>query len=783
MKPTSLITARPERKRTEFGLEAWLEKTRVRLPLTAVDCRFDVTGEVASVHVDQVFEQNAETALNCLYSFPLPSNAAVYKCEMIVNGRTILAKVQEEKAARALYEEKRAAGHRAALVEVERDNLFTLSLGNVQPKDVVLVRLSYFQTVERLASEVSINIPVCPGIRYIPGEPLTGLLSGKGVVDDTTQVPDASRISPPRIDGAHPDAASVCLAGTVDGSGVEKGTISSPSHVIAVTEDGDSFRVRLAGDEVPDRDLVVQWKERVAAETASAGWLVKRGKESFALVQLRAPKDIDVSTGFEQDVYFVIDRSGSMDGQKWLKACEAVRGFVKELGPTDRVSLTFFETSYRDLDNGLTPVAAVREDERFRNLERIGTAGTTLLLPALTHVLSKAEHLSPAPRRKTIVVITDGQLGNEAEILAQIAPYRESIVVHTFGIDHAVNEAFLRKLARMHRGTATFRTPDSDIVAAIAGLGDRIRRPVITDVTVEGQWQSAGSRLVDLFRGDVAAIPLRCDGKAAKNIVLAGKLPDGSTRKFDIKLKPVANDAVPLLFARSKIESLLDAGADKDAIALSIEHNIVCRGTAFVAWDDSEKVSVAATEMYQPSLATPQVFLRASSLGSGMGMKRSLFAAGDMSMRRLGGDDMLRSFAPDMDAFASAPASSYLGVPIGSSIVRDGGDDSDWPGDPFPVQPDGPSSAADLLADAPIKAALGALEIRATLLGAKIGDVLRLIETWAGADTARQKLVAEFCALAIKGKTASAIIESLREFTAKNQVPNADSAVKKLLAA
>src|SRR5262249_17347182 len=134
-----------------------------------------------------------------------------------INGRTIRARVREREEARRIAAEKKAAGFRTALVESERENLFTLSLGNVQPGDLVIVQLKYFQTLRSLAGMPSIEIPFCPGIRYIPGSPLLRSNKGKGIIDDTDHVPDASRITPVRIDAEHPDAAYIEVRGVLDG--------------------------------------------------------------------------------------------------------------------------------------------------------------------------------------------------------------------------------------------------------------------------------------------------------------------------------------------------------------------------------------------------------------------------------------------------------------------------------------------------------------------------------------------------------------------------------------
>ncbi|MBN8247373.1 MAG: hypothetical protein J0L84_08010 [Verrucomicrobia bacterium] len=128
-------SVRPVGPHPEFGLLAWLEGTRIQLPLKGVECRFETAGDLAHVTVDQIYHQTADRALECTYVFPLPADAAVHRCEFDINGRVIRARIEEAHQARLEYEAARSAGHRAVLVESNRPNLFTLSLANVQPQD------------------------------------------------------------------------------------------------------------------------------------------------------------------------------------------------------------------------------------------------------------------------------------------------------------------------------------------------------------------------------------------------------------------------------------------------------------------------------------------------------------------------------------------------------------------------------------------------------------------------------------------------------------------------
>ena len=593
-------------ERATFGLIAWLEQTKIALPLKGVECAFHVCGDVVSVETDQIFQQNSAQPLDCLYTFPLPASAAVYRCEMRVNGRVIRAKVEERERARELAAEKKAAGHRTALVEMERDNLFTLCLGNVQPGDVVIVRFAYFQTLSRLGDWSSFNIPFCPGIRYIPGAPLLRAPKGRGAVDDTDQVPDASRISPPRMDRLHPDAAYLSVEGTVEHPLGDVKDISSPSHPVLVKPGKSSSRVSIADRAaMPDSDFIMRWTEAQPVEVNPMGWVAHTRRGTFALIRFRAPQQVEASDAYAQDLYFLIDRSGSMAGLKWQKAVEAFRQFLKTLGPDDRVWATFFESQSRDLAEKPLAAADILSDPAVKTLETLGTTGGTELLPALEHVLGKiAAHSTDRPA--SLVLITDGQVGNERPILHRLARHT-NLRMHVFGIDVAINDGFLQKLAAQHHGSSCLLSPTDDIVGAVARLGDRLRRPVLTSIRVQGGWELAGQELPDLHAGEILSLPLKaeqCVSPLSNNsLTLEGKLPEGTTKTYHFDLVETSAIGLPLLWAKRRTEFLLAKGQSKDAIAMAKEHNLVCEGAAFVAWDEAEKVLVSSPdrEVYQPA--------------------------------------------------------------------------------------------------------------------------------------------------------------------------------------
>lgn len=583
----------------DFGLIAWLEGTRVALPLKGVECRLQVTGVIASVEMDQIYHQNTGRPLDCTYTFPLPAGAAVHRCELQVNGRIIRAKVEAREEAQRLFLKQKAAGRRAALVESERENIFTLSLGNVQPDDLIVVRFAWFQVLDRAGAGLRLLVPACPGVRYIPGKPLLRASSGRGIVDDTDQVPDASRITPPRIDALHPDAAYVSITGRLSLADVESGSVSSPSHPLLVRESDGAVSIELSTrGAVPDRDFVLSWRETKVRQLTPQAWHWTEGTNTYALVQLRAPEHVQMADNFPQDLYFLVDRSGSMSGAKWQQTCQALLAFVRLLGPEDRVWITLFESAYRDFAEAPMPASGVLADRGFQQLELLGTDGGTELLPAAIHVLNQISRHS-AGRRASVVLITDGQVGND-EAVMQAFRQAPGVRLHTFGIDTAVNDAFLKSLARQQRGSCWLQTPHDDIAGTIAGLGSRLRRPVLTDLSVEGAWEPGCEMWPDLHAEEVVPITLR--GDTAGAVEFSGRLPDGREHRFAADSWLMGSVAVRLLWAKDRIAALLASGRQPEAIALAREHNLICEGAAFIAWDEAEQVQIAEEVIVQTAM-------------------------------------------------------------------------------------------------------------------------------------------------------------------------------------
>ena len=94
------------------------------------------------------------------------------------------------------------------------------------------------------------------------------------------------------------------------------------------------------------------------------------------------------------------------------------------------------------------------------------------------------------------MLITDGQVGNEDQILATLGPRLKDIRVFTLGIDQAVNEAFLRRLAERGGGACELVESEDrlDEVMAVGPSPDRHAAADRAVIWSRRAWRSSRAR-------------------------------------------------------------------------------------------------------------------------------------------------------------------------------------------------------------------------------------------------------------------------------------------------
>jgi Ca-activated chloride channel family protein len=539
---------------------------------------------VAEVIVDQSFQNPFQEFLEAIYIFPLGGGAAVSAFEMKVGGRTLKGIIKERSEARQYYQDALVKGKRAALLEQDRDNVFMVQVGNLPPGEEISVRIVYSERLsyfEDGGTELRLPLVVAP--RYIPGEPLEGISAGGGVESDTDVVPDASRITPPRLaPGVDP---KVALSIEVELVGGLPGDITCSQHAMKLS----NGRIALSREDEPlDRDFVLRW--RLAKAGIQSRLLVNRN--GFAMLSLISPRR-DSFLGTPRDVVFVLDRSGSMKGVKMTSAARACSILLPTLGPRDKFAVCAFANSADWMEFTSADEAGIAAGEKF--LRKIEADGGTELASALVLTLARISARKDATGREPVIVlITDGQVGNESEILKAVQRDTAGVRIFTVGIDTAVNDAFLQRLSALGGGTCTCCVPGEALDQALAAVGREIGAAMITELHTRGVDLSAPSRLPDLFAGRASTCFFA--GQNLKSVRVQGKFADGADFNATVAAEEIDLPAIAHLWARARVAELEDRyrlgeNVKHEIIGISIKHMLLTRFTAFVVVDENEAVN------------------------------------------------------------------------------------------------------------------------------------------------------------------------------------------------
>ncbi|PZG54540.1 trypsin [Spongiactinospora gelatinilytica] len=569
-----------------------LRTERGNLPLESLDVTADVTGLIAAVEVTQGFHNPFDLPLEATYIFPLPPRAAVTAFRMEADDRVVEGLLKERGQARADYDRAIAEGRRAAIAEEDRPDVFSIRVGNIVPGEKVRVRLTLSQPLPYEDGAATFRFPLVVAPRYIPGAPLDDAPAGPGVEPDTDAAPDASRISPPVLLPGFPNPVRLSLAVNVDPAGLDLREMRSSLHVVSI----DGTNVSLRPGERLDRDFIL----RLAFETSTALAMVPddedaaSGEGTFALTVM-PPAGEAVRT--PRDVVLVLDRSGSMGGWKMVAARRAAARIVDTLTSGDRFAVLSFDTVVEHPEHLPEGLVAATDRNRYRAVEhlaRLEARGGTEMLSPIERALGL---LADGERDRVLVLVTDGQVGNEDQILERTGARLAQVRVHTVGIDRAVNAGFLGRLAGLGAGRCELVESEDRLDEAMEHIHRRIGAPLVTDLSLKADGfelvPDTVTRPGSLFSG----VPLSVFGRyraasgAAATLTVRGLAAGGRPWEREVTGAASGNPAVRAVWARARLRALEDRYAmgdralEETIVATSLKYGVLCRFTAFVAID------------------------------------------------------------------------------------------------------------------------------------------------------------------------------------------------------
>ena len=573
----------------------------VEAPRLATDISIDITGPFARTVITQRFKNVTDGWVEGVYAFPLPETAAIDTLKMQIGSRFIEGVLKPREEAKKIFEQAKAEGKKASLLEQERPNLFTNSIANIGPGETIVVQIEYQETVRQQQADFSIRIPLVVAPRYNPKPMIVQsvTMDGKTGWGATDPVPDRSRISPPVSDPSKSSPINPVTLTVHLNAGFELETISSTSHKIEIVSNTEKGSTITLSNEVviANKDFVLSWTAKPGASPTVALFTEKTDTGQFTLAYIMPPQNIsDPSLVPNREVIFVIDQSGSMAGRSMDQAKASLQFALDNLKPSERFNIIRFNHEHFSLFGGTVPANQENLEIARAYVENLVADGGTEMLGAMQTALYDPDAKDRTTLRQ-VIFLTDGAIGNEKQLFDTITKKRGRSRIFTVGIGSAPNSYFMRKAAEFGRGTFTHIGSVNEVDANMRKLFAKLAAPVAVDLVAEldqgGKSSLTPNSLPDLYQGEPVVVIARSE-TIAKQIKLTGRFEN---QPWEIRLpldKAVQAKGISKIWARRKIDDieakrtmgvLSYEQTDRQVENIAMEFGLVSRRTSLVAID------------------------------------------------------------------------------------------------------------------------------------------------------------------------------------------------------
>ncbi|MFD2179825.1 marine proteobacterial sortase target protein [Veronia pacifica] len=689
---TASVSAAPDSD--DVGLHYQLNGTRHAVPLLSTKVTMKTSGLINRASVVQTFTNPSNTWIHGRYVFPLPDTAAVDRLKMIIGDRIVEGEISPKVAARKQYEKAKTEGKKASLIEQHRPNIFSTEVANIGPGETVKIEIEYQETVSYRDGEFSLMFPTVVAPRYIPGlgnrepEPaiddsltsdvqnneqsspavsfpaersaLSGLVTqmpelNRGWAKNNTRVPDAKEITPYY---RNPTDSELPFEITVElDAGLPLSSILSPTFTIKTDKQGEGrYAITLGHPDISDRDFILNWRPRASAAPQAALFVQPDAQDgnSYGLLMTMPPQAINkagsiVTSSMRKDVMFVLDVSGSMEGESIRQAKAALWYGLRKLSADDTFNLIIFNdktSRYSD-----SPLLATEKNLRDVStfIAGLEANGGTDMLPALHRALDQPPGEGQLGQ---VVFITDGSVGNESELFQEIQQMLGDWRLFTVGIGASPNRYFMERAAVAGKGTYSYIGNTDKVDKKMRILFDRLSTPSMRDISLatdKGKLDFWPKPIPDLYLQEPLLVAFRIP-KGANEVLVNGKLAD-TPWHHSVPLGDIAQQAqatgIDVLWARNQIKSInlnpeISAEDKKTMITqLGLTHHIVTAHTSLVAVDKTpvRPVDASAVEkgiaIHRPAGMTMALPTGPRMAGTGKGSDMLIVLSGLLMMAGL----------------------------------------------------------------------------------------------------------------------------------------------------
>ena len=419
------------------------------LALKKVKINGNVIGKFGTFEIEQIFKNNTKNVLEVGYTFPIVETATVIGFEINVGNKILKGKCKEKGEAKKEYQRNIVQGNSAYMMEQASDNIFKISIGKIGKGEEVKLKIYYIDKFEITDNTIKILIPTLVTPRYKSN--ITNKLIFRKVdytVDFNINVSKA----------------------------LNRKSINCVSHKINLIDEEKTERVEVLNyDLSSDFKLYIELKNELSSNA-----IISKTRDDKEMIYLSfMPEILDTYEDSEKEYMFIIDISGSMYGNKMEETKKAVIECLKQLDIGDKFNIIPFESRFSAMNINSIEYNEENLQKAIEYVNNLQTMGGTEILNPIKFALYQKE------TDKIILLFTDGQVGNEQEIIQYVDENIKTSRIFPFGIDTNVNSSFIKQLAKVGNGKAELIQPNEKIDDKIIRTFARIQTPLLENLEID----------------------------------------------------------------------------------------------------------------------------------------------------------------------------------------------------------------------------------------------------------------------------------------------------------
>lgn len=564
-----------------------------KFPLKETDVKTNINGIIAETYVTQIYTNEGQKPINAKYVFPGSTKVAVHGMTMQIGDEIIKAKIKERVEAKQEFEEAKTEGKSASLLEQDRPNVFTMNVANIMPGDIVKVELHYTETITSTDGKYEFVFPTVVGPRYV------------SKTADASDDRNAFTESPYLKDGKTPPGSYNITVNLT--SAVPISNVNSQSHKIVTEIDNNKALVTLENPKeyAGNRDFILNYS--LSGSGISSGLMLNKGgvsgedtsKENFFMLTIQPPERVTVDDILPREYIFVLDVSGSMSGYPIDTAKNLIGNLVSKLRPTDTFNVILFAGTSAQMSPKSLPATSSNINLALDLIEKEEGGGGTELIPALQSAINIPRTSKDVAR--SVIIITDGYISEESEIFDIIGRNLGETDFFSFGIGDGVNRYLIEGIAKVGQGEAFVITDPAKADEEAENFRSYIQSPILRNIKVTyngfDAYDVEPKKLPTLFAKRPVVMYGKWKGEAEGTIEITGTKGNGDAYRQVIEVAGAQpqenNSALPYLWARARVEQLMDYGTlqeensmervKKEVTQIGLDYSMLTPYTSFIA--------------------------------------------------------------------------------------------------------------------------------------------------------------------------------------------------------